>query len=70
MQKLTIELGGMSCGHCVAAVRGALEGVDGVSVEEVRVGSARVSYDPTATTTEEITEAIREEGYEILRLGS
>ena len=63
MEKLTLEIDGMSCGHCVGAVRRALEGMDGVQVESVRVGEAAVRYDPRTVTTGAITAAIVEEGY-------
>jgi copper chaperone len=63
MKPLSIEIEGMSCGHCVAAVRGALEGLQGVEVGEVKVGSARVEYDPAAVQPEQIADAIRDEGY-------
>lgn len=41
---MTIELRieGMSCGHCVAAVKKALESVPGVTRAEVEVGRATV----------------------------
>ena len=41
MSKLELEIEGMSCGHCVAAVSEALGELHGVSVENVRIGSAR-----------------------------
>ncbi|HEY0035910.1 MAG TPA: cation transporter [Longimicrobium sp.] len=64
MEKLTLEIDGMSCGHCVGAVRRALEGIDGVQVESVRVGEASVQYDPRAVTTDVIAAAIADEGYQ------
>ena len=64
MENLTIEIGGMSCGHCVAAVKSALSGMPGVEVKEVRIGAAEVAYDPSSTTPEAIAGAIREEGYQ------
>ena len=63
MEELTIQIGGMSCGHCVAAVSGALTRMDGVQVEEVRIGGATVSCDPARVRPEQITDAIEEEGY-------
>ena len=60
--KLTIK--GMSCGHCVAAVRGALSGVEGVSVRNVAIGSAEVEYDPSRVSAEAIVDAVEDEGYE------
>lgn len=63
MKETTIAVEGMSCGHCVAAVKGALQGLDGVEVREVKVGSATVDYDPQAVTPEQIAAAIESEGY-------
>lgn len=39
---IQLRLQGMSCGHCVAAVRRALETVPGVVVKDVQIGSATV----------------------------
>ena len=61
--KLTIQ--GMSCGHCVSAVDKALKRMDGVQVEQVAIGSATVSYDPAATSTDKIARAIEDEGYTV-----
>jgi len=60
---ITIEIKGMTCGHCVGAVREALQGVPGVEkVLEVNLqpGSAKVqgTADPAA-----LVKAIEEEGY-------
>lgn len=65
MEQTTIAIQGMSCGHCVAAVRGALAGLDGVQVQEVTVGSATVAYDPRAVSAEQIAAAIEDEGYAV-----
>ena len=39
-QALAIE--NMSCGHCVARVKKALEAVPGITVSDVQIGSARI----------------------------
>lgn len=70
MEQTTIAIQGMSCGHCVASVKGALGRLDGVEVQEVKVGSATVAYDPQAVTPEGITQAIAEEGYAAQVAGS
>lgn len=64
MQTVTLQINGMSCDHCVNAVRQALEAVSGVKVENVAIGSARVSYEPDKTKTTDITEAVADAGYE------
>jgi copper chaperone len=58
---LTIE--GMTCEHCVRAVRNRLSETPGVEVEEVEVGSAVIRLDPAATTIELVEDAIADEGY-------
>ena len=70
MQNVTLEITGMSCGHCVAAVKGALGRVDGVQVQEVKVGSATVAYDPRTVTAERIAQAVEDEGYAAQVAGS
>jgi copper chaperone len=59
--KLTIE--GMSCEHCVRAVKGRLAKTPGVAVDQVEIGSAILRYDPSKTSVDEIEEVIADEGY-------
>lgn len=63
MQRLNLTIEGMSCDHCVRAVRGRLERTDGVKVDDVKIGSAVVEYDPGKTNVDEIEDAIADEGY-------
>lgn len=65
MERVTLTIDGMSCSHCVGAVTRALEQLEGVRVDEVKIGSASVSYDPTATSTARIAQAIEAEGYTV-----
>lgn len=69
MESTTIGISGMSCGHCVAAVKRALDGIEGVEVREVKVGSATVDFDPRATSAERIARAIEDEGYGVEAAG-
>ena len=64
MERTTLTIDGMSCGHCVAAVRSELEKLDGVNVEAVQVGSATVSYDPTRVRVGQLIDAVADAGYE------
>jgi copper chaperone len=63
-QSLTLSIEGMSCGHCVAAVRRALSDTAGVEVQAVTVGSASVAVDPGVASAETVVEAVRDAGYE------
>jgi copper chaperone len=63
MTKLTLDISGMSCGHCVAQVKKTLATLEGVEVTDVKVGSAVIDYDPSALTTARIAEALDDQGY-------
>ena len=69
MEKITIAIDGMSCGHCVRQVDNALRRLEGVVVENVRVGEAAVMYDPASISTKEIEKAVRDLGYEVTPAG-
>jgi copper chaperone CopZ len=63
MQTITLSIGGMTCGHCVARVRTALATVPGGVVRDVRVGSAEVVLD-AATPVAAVIAAVQDAGYE------
>jgi len=63
MTRTTLKIDGMSCGHCVMSVKKALDGLEGVTVENVAVGSATVAYDPAISSAEKIADAISDAGY-------
>ena len=64
MERITMKIDGMSCGHCVSAVKTALADVPGAEVETVAIGSATVAYDPAQTSATALAEAVRDAGYE------
>jgi len=63
----TIRIEGMSCHHCVKAVRDALLGLGGVAKADVSLEakSASVEYDEGKVTPDDMKKAIEEEGYEV-----
>ena len=65
MTKLEMNISGMTCGHCVRAVSQALGGLDGVQVEQVRVGSAVVNYDEAKLSRDRVTEVVEDAGYAV-----
>lgn len=62
-ETLTIE--GMSCSHCVSAVRTALEGVPGASIRAVEIGSATVDLAPEADH-DALRQAIEDAGFDLV----
>ena len=69
MEKVKLGIEGMTCGHCVAAVKRALEGVDGVRVEKVAVGEATVEFDAAVASADAIRNAVEDEGYTVVSTG-
>lgn len=63
MAELKLDIQGMTCGHCVAAVKQALEATKGVVVKDVRIGAATVSYDEREVTPAQLVEVVADEGY-------
>jgi copper chaperone len=66
MAETNLKIDGMSCQHCVMAVKKALDELDGVTSAEVEVGSANVSYDESKTTKEAVENAVINAGYKII----
>ena len=65
MQTLDLTIEGMSCGNCVSHVRKALEGVPGVEVQNVSIGSAQlhVKDDTDTSVVATVIDAIDDAGY-------
>ena len=66
MENITIKVGGMTCGGCVAAVERVLRGVEGVDQVAVSLekGEARVDYDAGRVTPDDLRAAIEDAGYD------
>ena len=64
MERIELQITGMSCGHCVESVRRALSEIDGVTIEDVTVGRAHVAYDPLRMDAQQVIGAINDQGYE------
>jgi copper chaperone len=63
-RELIIE--GMSCGHCVMHVKNELGKVNGLTVESVEIGKARVQIDEKAITVDRLAKAIEDAGYKLV----
>ncbi len=66
-QNARLEIEGMSCGHCVKTVRGALEDSPGVEVVDVEIGSATIVLDDSLTVLDAVAGVIDETGFEVVR---
>ena len=63
MTAIALSITGMSCGHCVSAVKRALESVPGVNVTDVRVGAASVETDLMPAPIDAIRSAVEDAGF-------
>jgi copper chaperone CopZ len=63
METINLSIQGMHCGGCAAKVSNALKSLSGASVEEVTVGSARVSFDPQKTSAAALIGAVNNLGF-------
>ena len=63
MKAVTLKIDGMSCDHCVRAVRQVLEELPQVDIQSVEIGRASLHFDNDSTDVERILAAIQEAGY-------
>jgi copper chaperone len=66
MSSLTLHIQGMSCGHCLSAVKRGLTAVPGLEVVSVTMGRAEVRYDPSVVGEDAVVEAVEQEGYSVV----
>ena len=67
MEKVTLNVEGMSCGHCVKAVEGSVGALNGVSTVKVDLENKKVDveFDQGEVTLDVIKETIDDQGYEV-----
>lgn len=66
--KRTLTISGMSCGHCVHAVKQALMELPGIDVLDVQIGHATVEATEDAQTDSAMKHAVEEEGFELVMI--
>lgn len=67
MAETKVKIEGMSCQHCVMAVKKALGGVPAVFESDVQIGSAFVKYDESKAKEADIQAAIEKAGYKVVK---
>lgn len=65
MAELKVGIEGMSCQHCVMAVKKAVDALQGVEGAEVVIGSAEVKFNASLLKPEQIKAAIVSAGYTV-----
>ncbi len=67
MATKTIDINGMSCGHCVNWITEALKGIEGVTSAQISLETknAIVEYDEGEVTDDMMKSAIEKAGYTV-----
>lgn len=63
--KLNLKIDGMGCEHCVKSVREALEGIKGIKILDVKIGSAEIEAENDSVLNE-IREKLDDVGYDLV----
>lgn len=65
MSTITLQVSGMSCGHCVNSVEKALYQLGAKGKVNLTEGSVFVEYEASSISVEAIKAAIEDQGYEV-----
>ncbi|WP_348608276.1 heavy metal translocating P-type ATPase [Halobaculum rarum] len=64
-QRVTIDIGGMTCANCAATIEDAVAGLDGAeATANYATDEATVEYDPERVSLAEVFEAVESAGYD------
>ncbi|MBD1380472.1 copper chaperone CopZ [Metabacillus arenae] len=67
MEKITLNVQGMSCGHCIKSIEGSVGELSGVNKVKVNLdsGTVGVEFNPNEVTLDKIKETIDDQGYDV-----
>ena len=65
MKKTTIKIDGMTCQHCVMAVKKELQKLD-INQLDVKIGEATIEFDENKLNDDKIKAAVKEAGYTVV----
>lgn len=63
MSMVTLQIEGMTCGHCLRAVQQALQAIPGATVQTVQMGRAVVETTADGPTGEALAALVTDAGY-------
>jgi copper chaperone len=69
MMVKVLKVEGMSCNHCVMAVKNALGELDGVQNVDVELASGNVTVTGEALNDDAMKAAVDDAGYEVVSIG-
>jgi copper chaperone len=66
MAKVTLNVKGMSCSHCVNAVEKAVREAGASGTVDLAGGTVTIEYDENTVTLEQLKQAIEDQGYDVV----
>jgi copper chaperone len=66
MAQATLKVEGMSCGHCVKSVEGAVKQAGANGTVDLNAKTVTVQYDEAKLSLDAIKAAIEEQGYDVV----
>lgn len=68
MKQITLQVQGMSCGHCVNSIESSVSSLNGVKSVKVHLDNSAVEleFEANIVSLEEIKSEIEEQGYEVV----
>jgi copper chaperone len=68
MKTFHIKIDGMSCGHCVMAVKKEFSKILDLKISSVEIGKAEVSADEATVSEQQLKDAVKEAGYTVVSI--
>ncbi|MED4695785.1 copper chaperone CopZ [Peribacillus frigoritolerans] len=67
MKNITLNVQGMSCGHCVQSIEGTVGQLEGINQVNVKLNDAQVevTFNESQVSLDIIKETIEDQGYEV-----
>lgn len=66
MSNVKLKVEGMSCGHCVNSIEGALKKIGATAKVDLNAKSVSVDFDEAKLSLAAIKETIEEQGYDVV----
>ena len=66
MTHVELKIEGMTCHHCVMAVRKELQKLRGVEIKDVKIGAASLDIDEATVGNDQLKAAVEEAGYKLV----
>ncbi|WP_409343146.1 cation transporter [Paenibacillus sp. MBLB4367] len=67
MKEITLKVEGMSCGHCVSAVEGAVKQAGAEGKVDLASKTVTVKFHDGAVSVDAIKSAIEDQGYDVVK---